>query len=102
MGVFNKRPPQSRYTFVSDIEVVLGFIKDSCLKSENFNFVDLTHKLTTLVASTSASIIHLNAKFRVKESNKVTVHINKLHKDLKKVPPSICYYYFRGESKLCF
>ena len=28
-GIFNKRPPQPRYTFISDVDVVLTYIKNN-------------------------------------------------------------------------
>ena len=55
-GVFNQRPPQSGYTIVWDVEVVLFYLKTNMSDNSQLPDKDLTHKLTVL------SIQHLNIK----------------------------------------
>ena len=60
-GIFNSRPPMPRYSFVWDIEVVLGHIK-SMPSSSQLSIQQLSWKLVTLMALTNAdraSDLHL-------------------------------------------
>ena len=54
-GFFNQRPPQPRYTFVWDVEIVLVYLKTNMSVNSQLSDKDLTHKLTVLMASSSAS-----------------------------------------------
>ena len=66
-GVFNQRPPQPRYTFVWDVEIVLVYLKTNMSDNSQKSDQDLTHELTDLMALSSASkassLQHLNIKF---------------------------------------
>ena len=57
-GVFNQKPPQPRYTFVWDVEIVLVYLKTNMCDNSQLSDRDLTHKLTVLMALSSASRAH--------------------------------------------
>ena len=106
-GVFNKRPPQPRYTFVWDVEVVLGFLKTNLSNNTQLSDLDLSQKLTALLALTAAqrvsSIHHLNIDFMVKNGTSYVFYFNKLHKSWKrgKAPPCITYQAYSDDPDLC-
>ena len=54
-GVFNQRPPQPRYCFIWDVEIVLKYVKTSLGKTEELSDKFLTYKVTILMALASAS-----------------------------------------------
>ena len=54
-GVFNQRPPQPRYTFVWDVEIVLVCLKTNMPDNSQLSDKDLTLKLPVLTAFSSAS-----------------------------------------------
>ena len=54
-GVFNQRPPQPRYTFVWDVEIVLVCLKASMSDNSHLSDKDLTRKLPVLITLSSAS-----------------------------------------------
>ena len=54
-GAFNQRPPQPRYTFIWDVEIVLVYLKTNMSDNSQLSDKDLTHKLTVLMALSSAS-----------------------------------------------
>ena len=66
-GVFNQRPPQPRFTFVWDVEIILVYLKTNISVHSQLSNKGLTHKLTILMALSSASkpssLQHLNIKF---------------------------------------
>ena len=69
--IFNQRPPQPRHVFIWDVEIVLQYIRTHWYGSSSLNDVDLTCKLTTLLALITASrtsmIQHLNIEFMAKD-----------------------------------
>ena len=73
-GIFNEIPPQSRYTFIWDIDVVLNY------KSKK----DLTCKLTVLLTLSSvlrvSSTHHLNINFIATTKSCYKFYFNKSHK----------------------
>ena len=86
-GIFNEIPPQSRYTFIWDIDVVLNY------KSKK----DLTCKLTVLLTLSSvlrvSSIHHLNINFIATTKSCYKFYFNKPDKSLRKVKkPSVVIY----------
>jgi len=54
-GVFNSRPPQPKYTFIWDIQIVLNYIKSNWSNNENLSDKQLSLKLSMLLALVSAS-----------------------------------------------
>ena len=106
-GIFTKKPPQPRYGFTWDVQVVLDFVKN---KWENFNSIsdrDLTFKLVILLALTSASracTIHcLDICFVVRHAHFVQFMFGKLHNGWKsgKSSPFVRYYEYDGDRDLC-
>ena len=103
-GIFNQRPPQPRYVFIWDVVIVLQYIRTHWYENSSLNDTDLTCKLTTLLALTTASrasmIQHLNTEFMVKDKDRYIFYFSKLHKSWRKgqVPPTITYFSF-GEDK---
>ena len=69
--IFNQRPPQPRHVFIWDVEIVLQYIRTHWYGSSSLNDVELTCKLTTLLALITASrtsmIQHLNIEFMAKD-----------------------------------
>ena len=53
-GIFNKRPPQPKYTFIWDVKRVIEFLT-TLLYDSDHSLKDLTLKLTILLALTSAA-----------------------------------------------
>jgi len=106
-GVFNQRPPQPRYTFVWDVECVINFIESSMANNDNLSNIDLSCKLTTLLALTSAmragSIQHLSIKYMSIKAESCTFYFHKLHKSWKrgKSPPAVTYQAFPLNPSLC-
>lgn len=105
-GVFNQRPPQPRYTFVWDVEVVLRYIK-SLEKNRILSIIDLSYKLTGLLALSAAlrvsAIQHLNIDFMARSESSYTFYFNKLHKSWKrgKSPPTVTYQAYPQDTDLC-
>ena len=92
-GIFNQRPPQPRYTFIWDVDLVLKFIKSHMGNNLDLSESDLAHKLTTLLALAAAqsAIRHLNINFMAKTSLQVTFYLTKLHKSWRRgqTPPEL-------------
>ena len=51
-GIFNKKPPKPKYTFIWNVDQVLGYLETLML--DNKNLGKLTYKLVMLLALTSA------------------------------------------------
>ena len=88
-GIFNSRPPQPRYIFVWDVQVVLNFIKKDWRISSSLTDQELIRNLQ-----------HLGIRYMTKGDDKV---IAKLHKSwLKgKPPPSLTIFGFPEDPQLC-
>ena len=73
-GIFNQRPPQPRYVFIWDVVIVLQYIRTHWYDNSSLNDADLTCKLTTLLALTTAPrtsmIQHLNTEFMAKDKDR--------------------------------
>ena len=82
-GIFNCRPPKPKYTFISDIEQVLTYIK-SLPVDNSISTKDLIHKLTTLLALAAASraseISSLDTKLMGKSPSYCVFTLSKLAK----------------------
>ena len=104
-GIFNQRPLQPRYIFIWDVEIVLQFIRTHW--NSSFNGADLTCKLTTLLALTTAlrasMIRHLNTEFMAKDKDRYISYFNELHKKWRKgqAPPAITYFASGEDKALC-
>ena len=106
-GIFNQRPPQPRYVFIWDVEIVLQYIRTHWYDNSSFNDADLTCKLTTLLALNTASRVsmtqHFNTEFIAKHKNRYIFYFSKLHKSWRKVqaPPAVTYFAFDEDKALC-
>ena len=54
-GVFNARPPQLKYTFIWDVQMVLNFIKEIWRNNKEITDKELSLKLTMLIELATAS-----------------------------------------------
>ena len=103
--VFNKRPPQPKYTFTWNVEKVLLYI-GKLYPNENLTDKDLTLKTTILLALTAASrsleIKNLDLRFMTKSNNSYFT-LAKLFKSWRKgkAPPSLEFLSFPTEKSLC-
>ena len=106
-GIFNKRPPQPRYTFISDVDVVLTYIKNDMSVNSQLSEKNLTYNLTVLLALSSAlrasSIQHLNINCITKTNYCYKFYFNKLHKGWRrgKAPPAVTYQEYTQDDSLC-
>lgn len=85
-GVFNKRPPQPRYTVIWDVSKVVNYMS-TLGSNENLSPKLLTLKLTTLLALLSSGRAHeltfLDIRYKVVKKNSVIFHFSKLTKSWK-------------------
>ena len=54
-GIFNQRPPQPKYAFIWDVQIVIDFIEHAWSINHALSDKQLTLKLTILLALTSPS-----------------------------------------------
>ena len=93
-GVFNKRPPQPKYTVIWDVFKVIDYIS-TLGNNENLSTNIITLKLTTLFAILSSNraseSTYLDIRHIVLKENSVIFHFRKLTKTWKKgkSPPSL-------------
>ena len=103
-GIYNKNPPRPRYSFIWDVDKVLHYL-DNMPCDDNLN--NLTHKLTMLLALTSASraseIHQLDLKYMVKTSTFCRFTLAQPTKT--QVPgkphPVLSFYSFDENKNLC-
>ena len=105
-GIYNRRPPKPRYTFIWDANVVVDYIK--ALPDDNdLTLKMLSWKLTTLLALTAASraseISYLDLQFLQRHSSGYTFHIAKNTKICKpgKPRPVLTFQRFSESPKIC-
>ena len=83
-GVYDKRPPQPRYVFIWDVQIVINYIKSEWGYSVGPSDKLLILKLVMLMALTSASrasaIHHLDIRYMVKRNEKYVFKFHRLHK----------------------
>ena len=83
-GVFNNRPPQHKYHFIWDIQLVLDYLKKELPNNSDLSDKLLTFNIAMLLALMSASRVRglhlLDTRFMVKTSQKNVFKFNKLHK----------------------
>ena len=105
-GIFNSRPPQPRYIFVWDVQVVLNFIKKDWGIASSMTDQEWTYKPCMLLSLATASRVsglqHLDIRYMTKRHNKVTFYFAKLRKNwLKdKRPPSLTIIGFPEDPQL--
>ena len=101
-GVLTKKPPQPRYAFTWDVQVVLDFVKYKWVNSNSLSERDLTFKLVILLALTSvfrACMIHfLDIHFMVRHIHFVQFMFEKLHKGWKSGKSSIVVRYYEYDA----
>ena len=89
-GVYNIRPPQPRYTFIWDVKKVIDILATLNSPGE-LKVKDLTLKLTTLVALTSAvrasEIGFLDIQYLINHSSGYTFHFRKNTQTSKRFKP---------------
>ena len=107
-GIFNSRPPQPKYCFIWNVQIVIEFIRKEWGRNQELSDKFLTYKLTMLLALTSASctlsLQHLNIRFMVKTPSSFTFTFRKLHKAWMKgkSPPSVVFSFFqRRQQFMC-
>ena len=104
-GIYNKRFPQPKYTFIWDVERVVIYL--SSINTNNISDKMLTLKLTMLLALVSAAraheITYLNLKFLVKHTSEYSFHFGKPTKvdRRSRTRPPIKLRHFRENSNLC-
>ena len=104
-GIYNKRPPQPRYTFIWDVDTLLRYLK-SLPENQSLSDRLLTFKLTSLLALTSAGraseIKFLDISYMASSETAITFTLSHLSKTCKKGSlPSIVFTKFASEPKLC-
>ena len=76
-GVFELRPPQPRYEYIWDANIVLDFLKNFCV--EDISLVCLTKKLVTLMALASAqrvqTLSYINIDNICYQNDFVLIHV---------------------------
>ena len=106
-GIFNQRPPQPRYIFLWDVEIVLQYVRPHWYDNSSLNDADVICKLTSLLALTTASrasmIKHLNTEFEAKDKDRYIFYFSKLHKSCRKgqAPSAITDFVFGEDKALC-
>ena len=106
-GVFNQRPPQPRYTFAWDVEIVLVYLKTNMSVNSQLSDKDLTHKLNVLMVlpspSRTSSLQHLNLNFMARNHISYKFYFYKLRKNWRrgKAPPIISYQTYTQDPNLC-
>ena len=83
-GIFNQRPQQPRYTYIWDFPLALDYLKKHFHYSKKLTDRQLTLKVPTSLALTSASraggLHNLGIRFMARTENKYSFSVNKLSK----------------------
>ena len=105
-GIFNRKPPTPKYTFIWDVEQILIYLK-SLPSVDNLSDRTLLLKLTTLLFLTSAGrcheICYLDVRYMVKSCNSYKCYFAKVTKSWKKgrAPPCLELFEYPEDSALC-
>lgn len=105
-GVSHIRPPKPKYNFTWDPDPLLGFLS-SWYPLESLSLENLTFKLTTLLALTSASRMQtlslINIKNIKRSSEKIEIKISDRTKTstVGKHQPVLIFPYYKGKPELC-
>ena len=86
-GLFNNRPPQPKYNFFWDAQLVLDYLKKELSNNSDLSGKLLTFKVAMLLTLTSASRVRslhiLDIRFMVKTWQKYVLKFHKIHKSLE-------------------
>ena len=92
-GIFNQRPPQSKYTCIWDVQLVLDYLKKHFPDNKKLTDRQLTLKVTILLALTSVSraggLHNLDIRFMARTENKYSFSFNKLSKSWRGQKPPV-------------
>ena len=73
-GTFNQTPPQTRHTFIWDVQLVINYSKKDLSDNKKLTDKQLNLKVTILLTLTSASLVgglhNLDIRFMVRTENK--------------------------------
>ena len=106
-GVFNQRPPQPKYTFIWDVQVVLDYMKENWADNKIISDKHLIYKLTMLLALVSASravqLQHLQISHMGRLFDQYKFSYNKLHKGWRKgkPSPSVNFFAYKEDHQMC-
>lgn len=106
-GVFNSRPPQPRYVFIWDVQLVLNLIKNQWSNNHNLSDKQITYKIVMLMALTSASrasaLHHLDVRYMTRSADRYSFTFHKLHKSwgAGKAPPKLEFFKYDTDTDLC-
>ena len=106
-GVFNNRPPQPKYNFIWDVQLVLDYLKKELPNNSDLSDKLLTFKVTMLLALMPASRVRglhiLDTRFMVKTSQKYVSKLCKLHKSWRQgqKPTTLEFVAFSQDKDLC-
>ena len=106
-GIFNKRPPQPKYSFIWDVETVLDFLRKlpgNDLLSDRLLTLKVSMSLSLLSTSRVSGITNLRVDYLTKHSSVYIFAISHLTKTCRrgeKPHPNLKFYNFPGDSKLC-
>ena len=102
-GLFNLKPPQPRYSFTWDFQIVLEFIKNNWTDNKSLPIKNLTLLLALTSASRASSIHHLDIRFTSLSEEKFVFNFEKLLKTWKKsiAPPKLEIFAFEKDTNLC-
>ena len=106
-GVLNDRPPQPKYNFIWDIQLVLDYLKKELPNNRDFSDTLLTFKFTMLLALTPASRVRglhiLDTRFMVRTLQKHVFKFHKLHESWRQgqKPTTLEFIAFCQDNDLC-
>ena len=106
-GVFNLRPPKTRYMFVWDVKKVLDFFKEKFGDNDQLSNKELTLKVIIFLALTTSSRISalhfLDLNHMIKTSEYYQFRFHKLHKSWRRGESvlSLKIYAFPSRKALC-
>ena len=104
-GIFNKRPPQPRYEFIWDTNLVISFMRG--LKNSEITFKMLSLKTVTLLTLLSGQRVSTIQKFKISElqctPSLIIFNISGLLKQSRpgKKDKPICFHAFPHDTHLC-
>ena len=104
-GIFNKRPPQPRYTFIWDVKTVVTYL--ITLESGNISDKQLTYKLAMLLALTSSARAHelscLDTRYLVRHHTGYSFSFGNVTKSARngKLRCPIRFEHFKENKELC-
>ena len=106
-GVFNNRPPQPKYNFIWDVQLVLDYLKKELPNNNDLSDKRLIFKVAMLLGLTSASRVRglhiLDTRFMVRTAQKYVFKFHKLHKSWRQGqnPATLEFAAFSQDKDLC-